>query len=104
MTIVGAGVIAGLQLVTLLVMAVLVALEDVGTGALLVPVWIATDSAPHIPLLAIDVIGIVEDADTMALLVAACWIPTAVAVSIVGTIANEGAIVTNGGGAMFIGC
>lgn len=48
MTIVGTGGVTGLELVTLLVMAVLVALDEIGTETLLL-LLTGTDSGPHIP-------------------------------------------------------
>lgn len=49
MTIVGTGGVTGLELVTLLVMAVLVALDEIGTETLLLLLLTGTDSGPHIP-------------------------------------------------------
>lgn len=99
-TIVGAAGVATLQVVPLLVVAVLVILDDIGTETLLLEIG---GSGTFIPLVEADVDGIVEAVVTITLLDVG-WIPAVVNVTVAGAMVVDGAIVISGGGTIFMGC
>lgn len=99
-TIVGAAGVTTLVLVPLLVVAVLVILDDIGTETLLLEIG---GSGTFIPLVEADVDGIVEAVVTITLLDVG-WIPAVVDVTVAGAMVVDGAIVISGGGTIFMGC
>lgn len=102
-TIVGADGVTELLLKLLVVVAVLVILDEIGTEILLLETG---GSGMHIPLFVADVDGaIVETGVTITPTpLGGCTIPAVVVVTTGAAMAGVEAIVIRGGGTMFRGC